>query len=150
MVTIETLIETNCANCGIVFAVPRDWLKGRQETGKIFFCPNGHTLCFEETEAMKLRKELAQTTRRLDETQTRLTRAREAHDHQERLTRAAKGQVTKLKNRIAGGVCPCCNRFFSELASHVRSQHPDFRDDPEQPQVEALCPQRDETKAQDA
>lgn len=39
---------------------------------------------------------------------------------------AAVGQVTKLKNRVGHGVCPCCNRSFGNLARHIESEHPTF------------------------
>lgn len=41
--------------------------------------------------------------------------------------RAQKGQNTRLKNRIAAGVCPCCNRSFQNVARHMAGQHPDFQ-----------------------
>lgn len=43
-------------------------------------------------------------------------------DIQERV----KGEVTKLKKRIANGVCPCCKRSFCNLAAHMKTQHPEY------------------------
>ena len=37
-----------------------------------------------------------------------------------------KGQVTRIKKRVANGVCPCCNRTFKDLAAHMSTQHPDY------------------------
>lgn len=37
-----------------------------------------------------------------------------------------RGVVTKTKNRIGKGVCPCCNRTFVELARHIATKHPDY------------------------
>lgn len=37
-----------------------------------------------------------------------------------------KGKLTKTRNRIAKGVCPCCNRSFVNLGKHMAGQHPDF------------------------
>ncbi len=34
--------------------------------------------------------------------------------------------MTKVKKRAANGVCPCCNRTFSDLARHMKAKHPDF------------------------
>jgi len=39
---------------------------------------------------------------------------------------AARGRVTKIKRRVQHGVCPCCNRTFSNLASHMKTKHPEF------------------------
>jgi hypothetical protein len=40
--------------------------------------------------------------------------------------RAFKGRVTRLKNRAAAGVCPCCNRTFAQLARHMATKHKGF------------------------
>jgi hypothetical protein len=34
--------------------------------------------------------------------------------------------VTKIKNRVGHGVCPCCTRSFQNLARHMASEHPTF------------------------
>jgi hypothetical protein len=34
--------------------------------------------------------------------------------------------VTKLKQRVANGVCPCCHRSFVNLHRHMAGQHPDY------------------------
>lgn len=39
-----------------------------------------------------------------------------------------KGAHQRTKNRVAKGVCPCCNRSFTNLAKHMAGQHPDFGD----------------------
>jgi hypothetical protein len=37
-------------------------------------------------------------------------------------------QATKrLKQRVAAGVCPCCNRTFTNLAEHMAGQHAEFQ-----------------------
>lgn len=33
---------------------------------------------------------------------------------------------TRTRNRIAAGVCPCCNRTFQNLADHMRTLHADY------------------------
>lgn len=43
----------------------------------------------------------------------------------ERFEATQKGQLTKLRNRIANGVCPWCQRSFANVARHVEHQHPD-------------------------
>ena len=39
---------------------------------------------------------------------------------------AYMGQVTRLKNRAANGVCPCCTRHFQNLQAHMAKKHPDY------------------------
>lgn len=41
-------------------------------------------------------------------------------------TNAYKGNVTKLKKRASAGLCPCCNRHFTNLQRHIASKHPDI------------------------
>ena len=55
-----------------------------------------------------------------------LSALREAREGAERRASAARGQVTKLKNRAAAGVCPCCNRQFQNLKNHMATKHPEF------------------------
>jgi hypothetical protein len=35
--------------------------------------------------------------------------------------------MTRIKKRVAAGVCPCCNRSFKDLARHMAGQHPDYK-----------------------
>jgi hypothetical protein len=114
-----TLEETSCCNCGVLFAVPDDWLANRRETGAGFYCPNGHSLVFKKSEAQKLREQL-------EAEQRRVIRISNERDAEKRYASAMKGQVTKLKKRAAAGLCPCCNRSFVQLERHMKSKHPDF------------------------
>jgi len=40
----QELVIIACAECGIYFAVPKDFIKNKQEDGKDFVCPNRHKL----------------------------------------------------------------------------------------------------------
>lgn len=85
----------------------------------------GKTLLEKMTEE---RDELKRRANRLFQEQARLIEEREAAD---RRTAAAKGRVTRLKNRAAAGVCPCCNRTFQQLARHMAAKHPTFTTAPD-------------------
>lgn len=117
---------TDCANCGIVFAIPEELRDRRVNDGRSFYCPNGHSLGWNETEADRQRKRAERLERDLklsrdyaDHVQDSLTAERKNHA-------ATKGKLTKTKNRVAKGVCPCCNRSFVQLERHMASQHPDY------------------------
>jgi hypothetical protein len=45
---------------------------------------------------------------------------------EERSHVSTKGQLTKARNRAKAGLCPCCNRHFTNVERHVKSKHPDF------------------------
>ena len=116
-----SMVSIECCRpgCGMTFAVPEHWVKSRREDHANFYCPNGHTLHYSaETEAERLRKQLAQMTSRCDQTQAAL------RDTSKQLDTVKKNQK-RLKTRISKGVCPCCNRQFQNLRRHMETKHPD-------------------------
>ena len=98
----------------------------RKADGESFFCPNGHSAAYKETEADKLRRERDRLTQRLAEKDDAIARQRNLREAAERQLSAARGRITKIKNRVSKGVCPCCNRQFSNLHRHMTTEHPTF------------------------
>lgn len=40
---------------------------------------------------------------------------------------AAQGRkIKRLNKRASAGICPCCQRTFSNMAQHMKHQHPEF------------------------
>ena len=120
ILTIYTVID--CPACGVLFAITEELEERRRKDGKSFYCPNGHSMSYGNSDTEKLRKEReknARLTARLDQEKA----ATAALDRQRA---AMKGQVTRIKKRVANGVCPCCNRTFKDLAAHMSTQHPDY------------------------
>lgn len=116
----EELLETHvCINCGISFAMPQWFIDTRRKDKRLFYCPNGHNLSYNEGEADKLRKQL-------DTERQRVEMFRRENQEKENSIRALKGQITKSRNRIAKGICPCCNRSFINLHRHMSTKHPDY------------------------
>lgn len=112
----------DCIVCGIQIVLPQQFYRHRLKDHKSFHCVNGHIQQFcGETEEEKLRKIVAQK----DE---RIALERKWREEAERKTSAARGQITKIKNRVGNGVCPCCNRTFQNLMQHMSTQHPDFKE----------------------
>lgn len=114
-----TLTDIDCSVCGIVFAVPTGWDKRHRERGGSWWCPNGHSQQYVRTEVQRLTESL-ETERRNAEFW------RERNNTAERRIAAQKGQATKLRKRLANGVCPCCHRHFTNLERHIQGQHPDY------------------------
>lgn len=86
-------------------------------------CPLGHKhVPGGESEADKIRRQLAAERARHDQTRAALGQA-------ERCLIAEKGAKTKLKKRIANGMCPCCKRSFQNLGRHMKTQHPQYTRD---------------------
>lgn len=126
-----TFEDCTCCVCGITFYVPDNWNRERRERHDSFYCPNGHSQHYpSKTDAEKLREQLAREKHRNEQSEAMLRdqrdRARDETGRQRRFTAAARGQVTKIKNRVKNGVCPCCNRSFTNLRRHMTSQHPDW------------------------
>jgi cell division septum initiation protein DivIVA len=106
--------------------MPDHYLQRRRSDGRNFFCPNGHSLSFGETENDRLRRERDRLKQQLAEKDDAILRVRDRADAAERSASARKGVITRLKNRAAAGVCPCCNRSFENLRRHMSNQHPTF------------------------
>jgi len=120
-ITAETtIVAETCANCGIVFGLGAHFMQERRNDHKGFYCPNGHSLSYsQKSEAEQLRQQLKSA-------ESRATSWKDQAETSENRRRAQKGVTTRLKNRIANGVCPCCQRSFVDLARHIAGQHPDF------------------------
>lgn len=114
-----TLEAEVCGACGVLFAAPKIMLDACRQDGDSFFCPNGHSLSYTESENDKLK-------RQLQNAKDGRAAERAKRDQAEASLRTTKGVVTKMRKRIAAGVCPCCRRSFQDLARHMESQHPDF------------------------
>lgn len=116
-----------CHRCGSAMAIPRELYDAAKRSDKVsFFCAYGHEAVFAkgDTEADKLRRERDRLVQRVAERDDEITRQRELREHTERQLSATRGVVTRFKNRVGHGVCPCCNRTFGNLARHMVSEHP--------------------------
>jgi hypothetical protein len=123
---VGTLHVTDCPTCGVVYAIP-DGLYRRGQRYKenvAIYCPNGHTWHY-------LGKTHAEE---LDELRDQVARQRSLRDQAEASERAQRAAATRARNerdrlkvRAAAGVCPCCNRTFKQLARHMETKHPDYR-----------------------
>ena len=117
---VADLEQQDCITCGCIFGVPGGFTTQRRKDKKTFYCPNGHTMSYTESEEDKLRRERDRLTQRLAQKDD------EIKDLENR-RRAAFGQVTKLRKRIGNGVCPCCTRSFANLHRHMKTEHPNFK-----------------------
>jgi hypothetical protein len=124
----ETFVVKCCGNCGIQFAVPDHFDEENRKKGaeKTWYCPNGHPRVYRKTTADEEREkrvaaEAALLAARTDRDYWQF-RARK----QEKSKIAMRGQVTRIKNRVGHGVCPCCEREFQNLKRHMNTKHPEF------------------------
>lgn len=117
----------DCWVCGIPFGLSVGFVEAATRQHKGFNCPNGCDLRFGKSKADKLREELNSEMDRRVRAERRADRNYELTQTLERSRSALRGQVTKIKKRVGRGVCPCCNRHFTDIERHMKSKHPDFK-----------------------
>ncbi len=119
-----SFVHIACCQCKVSFGMDEATHLTLRRSSTNFYCPFGHQQHFPQgkTEAEKLAAAQAQAKR---EVRWR-HEAEEAARATERRLAAQKGVTTRLKNRVANGVCPCCNRSFMNLQRHMASQHKGF------------------------
>lgn len=125
-VTIN-LVTEDCCHCGVTFAMPVSFNKQRREDGDWFFCPAGHKQHYTETEAEIERKKREQAERRLASEQEWSRRMQNDLAAERKSHATTKGQLTKTRKRVQGGVCPIdgCHRHFVNLERHMATKHPE-------------------------
>ena len=123
----DTLVAETCYLCGVPFGMPSELQANRLRDRRNFWCPNGHQQHYTgQTEAQKLKLQLADKEREIDYHKGRVGNANDRADTAQRSANAFKGHLKRTKNRVKHGVCPCCNRTFQNLAAHMGTQHPDY------------------------
>lgn len=127
----EQLIRDICCNCGMPFAMASTFHDQRLEDGKTFTCPAGHEQHYtrKKNAEQRLREERDALQRSRDSARARSRHLQDQYDAERRSKAAIKGHLTRIRRRIANGVCPCCTRSFSNVRQHMRSQHPDYLED---------------------
>lgn len=130
---VITFTQIDCCHkgCGVSFAITSDFEDRRREDHANFYCPNGHQQGFYSKSAQEKRIDALQAEKlRLESS---LEYARGRLDRVQKQASVEKGRATRFKNerdrirqRIANGVCPCCNRSFTNVRRHMKTKHPSF------------------------
>ncbi len=128
--------QKDCAACGIVFFIPTRIEERCSNDGRKWWCPGcGHQWHYGESESDKLKRELERErelrAKEVERERQRREQAETEAKNQRNITAAYKGHLTRTKKRVGKGVCPCCNRTFSNLARHMAGKHPYFADESE-------------------
>ena len=122
----------DCCNCGMIFAVPKAldtrWIAEGEST--TFYCPMGHPQSYvgksDKQRAKEAEAALRREKQRREWAEHNASQARKDADRAEHRRRGEKAAKTRIKNRIANGVCPCCTRSFKDLPRHMQNKHPDY------------------------
>lgn len=122
IVSIE--LEHETCWCGTPFMLPKQLRHNARNHGHTIYCPQGHTIVWKETELERTRRErdrLKQDAARLEDEKREAWAT--ANAQAERAAKA-EGESRRLKKRAAAGVCPCCNRTFTNMRRHMKTKHP--------------------------
>lgn len=120
------LVVQACCDCGMMFGVEKSYDDRRRGDGGTFYCPAGHPQVYSEPSYIRDRRRAEEAERQRDYAYRERDRASRAAQDALHRARAQKAAKTRLKKRIANGVCPCCNRHFANVERHVKSQHPEY------------------------
>lgn len=122
------LVTEQCCSCGMLFAATADFIRRRRNDKDWFYCPAGHHQRYAgKSKEDQLAEELSRAKQRAAQLEDEANWQRIQREAAERRASAARGQVTRMKNRASAGVCPCCNRTFTNLARHMAGKHPTFK-----------------------
>ena len=125
------VIETCChETCGMTFAMPDAFHRQKRRDHTNWYCPRGHSQHYtgeSDLEAAKRREAAARS--RESAAWAAAGAARDQARAAQRSISALRGHLTRVRNKIANGVCPVpdCRRHFDNVQSHIATQHPDFR-----------------------
>lgn len=119
---------TKCIACSGSYALDQDVIAFARKRGGYHCCPYCKTSQGWEGESheAEVKRKEAELQAEINRANERARRAKQDAEHFEASRNAYKGQVTRLKNRAAAGMCPCCNRHFTNLERHMGTKHPDF------------------------
>jgi len=123
LINIAVDLETvHCGECGGTYAINRKYWGKKQRYGGFWTCP----YCACSWGFPQHGTELARVKRKLEYQEAESARQREMRERTERSLSATRGVLTRTKNRIGKGVCPCCNRSFTDLHRHMQTKHPKY------------------------
>lgn len=125
----EFYLET-CHCCKVPFAMNAATYEVafQKKAEGVFYCPHGHPQVYilGESELSKAQREASRLRQQIAERDDRIKDMQNEHDKKNHRIAGLKGTVTKIKNRVANGVCPCCDRTFVNLSRHMDTKHPDY------------------------
>lgn len=122
------LVVTSCW-CGINVAVPSSMYRWAQaDSANHIYCPLGHTFVYGTNETDRQRERADRLASQLRAARASTTATRDQLLAERRSNAAYRGWITRLRNRVANGVCPVndCHRHFENVERHIAAVHPDW------------------------
>jgi hypothetical protein len=126
-----TFEREDCCSCGITFFIPAELHVRRKKDTATFYCPNGHSLRYSQSETEVLRAKVKEweayaqsETKRKEWAEQEAKVQRERAEAAEAARKKTEASAKRMKRRVANGVCPCCTRSFTNLRRHMATKHP--------------------------
>lgn len=127
------LVVETCPTCHVTHGVPRSMIdRALADHSLSIYCPNGHSWFYTgKTTAQKERERAELAERRLGWAEARANRIDLERQAEANRARTYRGHITRLRNRIAAGLCPVqgCRRNFANVKAHIEFQHPEWAHD---------------------
>jgi len=125
---VTEMVTIYCYKCGIAFCVTKDFdTKKLEHRDQNFYCPEGHEQHYiGKSDLDKMKEKLRRSELETEQAEKALKSQKKYTKEVEKQRAAFKGVVTRTKNRISKGVCPCCNRLFKNMQRHMETKHPDY------------------------
>lgn len=122
------MITMQCTHCFVEYGIPNELNRQAllQGAALTFWCPLGHRQSYGEGQIeieRRNRQRAEQEVARLADV-ARVAERRAAGA--ELAEAAAKKSLIRHKKRSIAGVCPCCTRTFTNMARHMKSEHPNY------------------------
>ena len=122
------------AGCSITYAIPERLRADAARAGNSrisWYCPNGHSVTYLGiSEEERLRRDLERERTRAGRLASERDQAKASERAQRAAATRARNQRDKERKRVGNGVCPCCNRSFTDLRRHMASKHPEHAHPP--------------------
>ncbi len=125
----KEFVYIHCWKCKVSYFLPVHLFKSAKESENIWFhCPYGHIAHYPagETDEDKLRRERDIARQQVARAEEDAKTAWKTANEQAGIAKRALADKARLKKRAAAGTCPCCQRTFSNMATHLRHKHPEF------------------------
>lgn len=126
----ERHVVNQCGTCAVWHTIPEIVYNSYRAEGGFWHCPNGHQRGFRKGEDEIKQEEIRRERDKLKQDAARLEDEKRAAwataNEQAERAKKAERKVKTLTKRAAAGTCPCCQRSFSNMAEHMKHQHPEF------------------------
>ncbi len=110
-----------CGTCAVWHTVPEIVWSSAYNEGGFWSCPNGHQRGYQTGDEKRKQEEIRRERDRLKQETARLQDEVAAET---RRALEAEKKYLQARKRAAAGVCPCCNRTFTNVQRHMKTKHP--------------------------